>query len=65
MRTWLAMTAPKRYATPIAVIAVTLILQLTVGHDNNFGFAMFIVFVIAILLLLASAVRDLARRRRA
>lgn len=56
------MSAPARYGTLVAVIVVTLILQLTVGHDNSFGFAMFIVFVSAILVLLPSAVRDLARR---
>ncbi len=38
--------------------------MLTVGHENNFGFACFIVFVVAVLALAVLSIRALVQRRR-
>jgi hypothetical protein len=44
--------------------ALTLVLQLTVGKENDFGFACFIVFCVAILALVGVGVKALVDRRR-
>jgi Na+/melibiose symporter-like transporter len=46
-----------------ALVLTTLVLMLTVGKDNDLGFACFLVFVVAILALLALGTRSLVRRR--
>jgi len=47
-----------------ALMLLTLVLMLTVGHENNFGFACFLVFVAAAVSLAVLGVRALAQRRR-
>jgi hypothetical protein len=47
------------------VVAVTLVLMLTVGHENGFGFACFIVFVLALIALAVIGIRALLQHRRA
>jgi biotin transporter BioY len=52
--------------TPIGLIGIvilTLILQLTVGKDNNFGFACFIIFALALIALLVLGIRTIFRHR--
>jgi hypothetical protein len=56
----------RRTWTPIGlagIVILTLILQLTVGKDNNFGFACFIVFVLALVALLALGIRTFVLHR--
>jgi len=48
----------------VAIIVLSLVGQLTVGHENNFGFACFIVFVVAVLALAVLGIRALVQRRR-
>ena len=43
---------------------LTLVLMRTVGHENSFGFACFLVFVAAAAALAVLGVRALAQRRR-
>ena len=47
-----------------ALMLLTLVLMLTVGHENSFGFACFLVFVAAAAALAVLGVRALAQRRR-
>jgi uncharacterized membrane protein len=49
----------------VAIIVLALVGQLTVGHENDFGFACFIVFALAVVTLVVMGISALVQRRRA
>lgn len=48
----------------LLLVAATLALQLTVGRDNDFGFACFILFCLGVLGLAGIGVKTLLERSR-